>query len=320
MRINRALLYAGTFLVTIGGVLVVVNQGLLATSTVSDALRYWPLAVLAIGTGLVLRHTRISLASGLLAAAMPGLLLGGTFAVAPRLSGDCGVPNQPQSVLSRSGELGSDAHVSVTLNCGSLDVGTADGTGWHLDASYSGGHEPLLSGLDGNLAVTSPSESGFDTLGTRRASWNLTLPKADIAELMLEVNLGHAQVDLSGANVARLGVTTNAGEVKLDASGSRLQDVSAQVNLGVLSMELPAVTDLHGTFEVNAGGIRICAPPELGLRVVTRDVATQVTVQGLRQAGSTWESANYVSADHRADLEISGSFGAVDINPIGGCK
>ena len=242
MRINRALLCSGTLLVAIGGVLVVVDQGVLTTSTVSDALRYWPLAILAIGAGLVLRHTQVSLASGLLAAAVPGLLLGGTLAVAPRIAGECGVPNQPQSVLSRSGELGSDAHVSVTLSCGSLGVGTADGTGWHFDASYSGGHEPLLSGLDGNLAVTSPSESGFDTLGTGRASWNLTLPRADIAALMLELNLGHAQVDLSGANVARLGVTTNAGEVKLDASGSRLQDVSAEVNLGALSMELPAAT------------------------------------------------------------------------------
>jgi hypothetical protein len=320
MRINRALLYAGTFLVAIGGVLVVVDQGLLATSTVSDALRYWPLAVIAIGAGLVLRHTQVSLASGLLAAAVPGLLLGGTFAVAPRISGDCGVRNQPQTVMSRSGELGSAAQVSVTLNCGFLSVGTGDGTGWHLDASYTGAHEPLLSGLDGNLTIRSASGNGFDTLRAGRASWNLTLPRTTIGGLTLETNLGHAQVYLFGATIGRLAVATNAGDTKIDASGASLQDVSAEVNLGVLSMVLPASSDVHGTFEVNAGGIKVCAPPELGLRVVTREVATQVNVGGLKQAGSTWESANYLSADHRADLDITGSFGAVDINPIGGCK
>jgi hypothetical protein len=320
MRINRALLYAGTFLVAIGAVLVVVDQGLLATSTVSDALRFWPLAVIAIGAGLVLRHTQVSLGSGLLAAAVPGLLLGGTFAVAPRISGDCGVRNQPQTVMSRSGELGPDAHVSVTMNCGFLSVGTADGTGWHLDASYSGTHEPLLSGLDGNLTVRSSSDRAFDTLRAGRASWTLTLPRTDIGQLNLETNLAHAQVNLFEANIAHLALTTNAGDVRVDASGSRLQDVVAEVNLGVLSMDLSSLGDVHGSFEVNAGGIKVCAPPELGLRVVTHEVATQVNVGGLKQAASPWQSANYLSAEHRADLDISGSFGAVDINPIGGCK
>ena len=319
MRINRALLYAGTFLFAIGAILVVVDQGLLATSTVGDALRYWPIAVLAIGAGLVFRHTQVSLATGLLAAAVPGLLLGGTFAVAPRISGDCGTHGQPQSVMSRRGDLGPASRVSVVLNCGFLGVDTADGTGWRLNASYSGSQEPLLSGLDGNLTVRSPS-GRLDALRSGRASWDLTLPRMDIDALSLEMNLGHAQLNLFEANIARLAVTANASDVRLDASASGLRDVSAEVNLGVLSMELPAFADVRGTFQVNAGGIKVCAPPELGLSVVTRDLATQVTVEGLKQAGSSWESANYSSADHRAKFEISGSFGAVDINPIGGCK
>ncbi|MBI3750638.1 MAG: hypothetical protein HY263_03130 [Chloroflexi bacterium] len=321
MRINRALLYSGTFLVAIGAVLVVVDQGVLATSTVSDALRYWPLAVLAIGAGLVFRHTQVSLASGLIAAAMPGLLLGGAFAVAPRISGDCGLQGQPAAEMSRGGELGqfsAPGSVSLTLDCGSLNVGTADGTAWHLNST--GGRDPLLSLVEGNLAVESANGRGFDALRDGRSTWDLTLPRTDIAELALVLNLGHAQLNLFEANVARLALTTNAGDVHVDATGSRLGEVTAKVNLGVLSIDLPAFADVHGSFEVNAGGIKVCTPTELGVRVVTRDVATQVTVQGLKQAGSIWESANYTSAEHRADLDITGSFGAVDINPIGGCK
>lgn len=324
MRINRALLYSGTFLVAIGGVLVVVDQGVLATSTVSEALRYWPVAILAIGAGLVFRHTQVSLGSGLLAAAVPGLLLGGTFAVAPRISGDCGVFRDPQPVMTRTGELldavGDPARVSLTLNCGTLTVGTADGTGWRLDATNTAGHDPLLSSVNGALQIESASGDGLDALRSGHSVWDLTLPRADIAELALDLNLGHGQLNLFEANVARLSVRANAGDVYIDASGSRLQELSAEVNLGVISVELPAFADVRGTFQVNAGGIKVCAPPELGLSVVTRDVATQVTVQGLKQAGSTWESANYASADHRAKFEINGSFGAVDINPIGGCK
>jgi len=46
-----------------------------------------------------------------------------------------------------------------------------------------------------------------------------------------------------------------------------------------------------------------------------------VSVGGLDQAGSgTWQSANFDTATHRATLSVHVTFGAVDINPIGGCK
>ena len=90
MRINRRLLYWGVFFAAIGGVLVAVDVRAVDTTTIADALRLWPLAIVAIGLGLVLRRTCLSVPGGMLAAAVPGLLLGGGFALAPRIAVDCG--------------------------------------------------------------------------------------------------------------------------------------------------------------------------------------------------------------------------------------
>ncbi len=89
MRVNRGLLYTGIFLVAIGAVLVAADVGAIDTARLTDALRLWPLAVIAIGASLVLRRSRFSLQGGMLAAALPGLILGGAIAVAPTYVPDC---------------------------------------------------------------------------------------------------------------------------------------------------------------------------------------------------------------------------------------
>ena len=76
MRINRRFLYAGVFLLAIGAVLVLADLGVFDATVLTNALRvFWPLAVIALGVGVVLRRTQFSLQSGLLAAALPGLVL-----------------------------------------------------------------------------------------------------------------------------------------------------------------------------------------------------------------------------------------------------
>lgn len=85
MRMNRMLVYVGVFLVALGVALFVVDQRPFAIDSFVSVLRLWPLALIAIGAGIALRRTQFGLASGLLAAAVPGVLLGLTMAATPRL-------------------------------------------------------------------------------------------------------------------------------------------------------------------------------------------------------------------------------------------
>src|SRR5437773_7307474 len=120
MRVNHRCLYWGVFLVAIGGVLVVADLKVVDTGTLTDALRLWPLALVAAGVGLLLRRTPFSLPSGMLAAAVPGLILGGAFAAAPRFSIACGVHGTPGTIATQHGAFDGPATISVTNGCGSL--------------------------------------------------------------------------------------------------------------------------------------------------------------------------------------------------------
>jgi hypothetical protein len=319
MRINRRFLYWGSFLVALGGVLVAADLRAVDTSTLTDALRLWPLAVIALGLSLVLRRTRLSVPGLLLAAALPGLVLGSVFAVAPTFVGDCGGRGQAPGVATTQGAFDGPASVSVRSGCGSLNVKTAAGSSWQLDAGNTSGRTPRVDATARSLSIDGTSRDS-DFLNWGRDSWDLTLPTSKIDALSLVAFASQSNVNLASAQVNHLSVTVNAGDVVVDASEASVADVSAVVNVGLLALDLPAASDLTGSLRVGAGQLRICAPPGLGLRVSISGTADQVRVDGLQQHGSEWQSPDYTSATHRADLLVSATFGAVDINPIGGCK
>ena len=319
MRVNRRFLYWGIFLVAIGGVLVAADLRAVDTATLTDALRLWPLAVIAIGLSIVLRRTRLSLPGLLIAAAIPGLVVGGALAVAPRFVGNCGARGEPATSATTQGAFDGPASVSVRSGCGSLSVKTAPGSGWQLDAGNTSGRRPKVSSSSTSLSVDATIDDSWSVLDDGRDTWDLTLPTTDLDSLSLVVIAGQDQIDLPGARIGRLGLTVNAGEMVVDASEASVADVSAVVNVGSLSIRLPA-SDLVGSLLVRAGELRICAPPGLGLRISSSGTGEQVRIDGVQQHGAVWQDPDYATATHRADLRVSATFGAVEIDPIGGCK
>lgn len=320
MRVNRRFLYWGVFLVAIGGVLVVADLAAIDSATIADALRLWPVAIVAIGVGLILRRTRFSVAGGLLAAAVPGLLLGGAFAVAPHFSVDCGGRGEPASITTNQGAFDGPATVSVTSGCGTLVVNTAAGNGWAFSGGNTLNQPPIVDATAHSLSIDSGVTGGWHFFESGRDKWDLTLPTSRIDQLSLVVNAGKGQIDLAGAQLGGLDLTTNAAETIVDVSGASLTGMSGAVNAGLLSVHLPSGSDVSGSLTVNAGALQVCTPPGLGLRVTHGGVLSGVKVNGLEAAGGSWQSPDYASAAHRADLNVIVNVGAVEINPIGGCK
>lgn len=317
MRVNRTLLYSGIFLVAIGGVVVAADLDGVRTEVLVDALRLWPLAVIAIGLGFVLRRTRVSLAGGMLAAAAPGLLLGGAFSVVPRVGDFCGLGDVAAAAVTREGTFEGTASVSVTTGCGALDLRTAPGPRWQLDSRHTDGRAPLVVGSARSLSIDAVDHDGWP--GAGRDEWDLTLPATGIEGLTVVVNAGRGDIDLGEAELEGLSVTANAADVSVDASSASIADLTGEVNFGRLSIRLPA-GDLEGSLSAGAGQLQVCAPPELGLRVTTTESMGEISVGGRHLGRSDYQSPNYASAAHRADLIVDVSFGAIEIDPIGGCR
>ena len=320
MRVNHRFLYWGIFFVAIGGILVASDLRAVDTPTLTDVLRLWPLALVAIGLSIVLRRTRLSLPGLMLAAAVPGLVVGGALAVAPRFIGDCGARGEPASVASTEGTFDGPATVTVRSGCGSLNVKTSPGNGWQFDAGNTAGRTPKIDSSPQSLSIDANGDNGPDFLDAGRDAWYLVLPTSDIDSVSLVVNAGRGQVALPGAQINRLALTANAAEMLVDASAASVANLSAVINAGSLSIHLPADSDVVGSLRVGAGQLQICSPPGVGLRVTSRGTAEMVRVDGLQQHASEWQSPDYASATHRADLSVNVNFGVVEINPIGGCR
>lgn len=319
MRVNRRFLYWGVFLVAIGGVLVVADLGRVDSATIADAMRLWPLVFVAIGLGIVLRRTSFSLPGGLLAAAVPGLLLGGGFALAPRIAVDCGAVGAASSVATHQGAFSGPARITVATGCGNLVVDTAPGSNWELDAGSTGDRTAVVTASARSLSIDAGGASGWHGFRSSSDAWRLTLPTSEIEEISFDVSAGEGRIRLPGARIGHLDLTTNAAQTTVDLSDASVTDISGTVNAGMLSIRLPA-TDVVGSMEVNAGGLELCVPSGLGLRVHHTGALSGVSVNGLDQEGTDWQSADYATALHRADLNVTVNLGAVEINPIGGCK
>ena len=320
MRVNRKFLYWGVFLVAMGAVLVIAETNGVGETTLTDALRLWPLAVLAIGVGIVLRRTRFNVAGGMIAAALPGLVLGGAFALGPRVATDCGFHDDPTTFETHQGSFTGPARVNVATGCGSLVVTTGAGSGWELEAGNTSNRQPIIDASGTDLSIDSGRRNGWRSFSFGRDVWRLTLPTAPIDDLSVVVNAGEGDIDLAGADLGRLDLTTNAGRTDVDLSEASLVSLSGTVNAGQLTVSLPADAGIAGSLVINAGQLNVCAPEGVGLRVHHTGVLGATSINGQDVRGTDWQSPDYASAAHRTDLTIAANFGSVEVNPIGGCK
>ncbi len=317
MKLNRRLLYWGVFLVATGGVVLAAGGSGAAGDVIEQALPLWPVVVIALGIGLLLRRTRLATAGGVLAAAMPGLMLGGLIAVGPRVVPTCGHV-EPASIATQQGTFVGAAAVDLRLGCGDLSVTTAPGNGWQLQAGDGTGFRVDASA--DRLSVASSNHGRMFDFGRHGDTWRLALPTASPLDLSAEVDAGRGTFDLAGAQLGNVRLAVNAGDARLDLGGATVGHLSMRVNAAAGSVSLPAGQDLVADFAVNAGSLRICAPGDLALRIRGEVVLGAAHYPGLVHGGDTWESPGYATAIHHADLTVTANVASVDLNPEGGCQ
>ncbi len=315
--VNRTFLYWGVFLVAAGAVLLTAQAGLITPDGVRAGLQLWPVAVIAVGGALVLRRTPLSLAGGLVAAAMPGLVLGGVAVAVPDIRPDCHVV-QPSGYAARTGAFESPAHVNLQLVCGSLDIGVTPGSGWQVQVGNTGAPAPTIDAAPDSLSVRSANRSHPFGVGPGDV-WHVSLPASQRLDLAATIDAATSRLELGGAQIGTLELTVNAGDLKADLTSATVDGASLHVNAGAARIVLPD-TDLAVDVHVNAGKATLCAPPDLGLRV-QQDVRLGSThLAGLVRDGEAWQSPDYATTTHHADVTLAVNVGSVDINPEGGCK
>ena len=327
MRVNRGLLGWGIFFIVLGSVPLAVREGFLDPALVRRAAELWPLILVGIGLGLILARTRVAVLGGLVVAVTFGLMGGALIATGfnPGVgvtSCGFGPGDQGTPFAEQRGTLAADADVRLEMRCGSVAVTTADGDGWTVAGTSDDGRPPTLRRDESQLVVTAPDRAGI-AIANAASSWQVTVPRAGAIDLVVSVDAGSADLDLSGMTVRTLDASVNAGEARIDLSGTRgTETMSASANAGslVLLLPVPGAT-VSGEISVNAGSVSICAPDGVALRFRTNDSLGSLNFgdRGLVQEGDTWSTPGYDGATPRIDLAVSANLGSITLDPEDGC-
>lgn len=324
MHIDRRFVNWGVFLILLGGIPLLLRQGVLTEDAVSRLWTLWPLLLVAAGIGILLSRTAFHFVGGLLSAVVFGVIAGSVlgvgFGAIPFAS--CGDERGTTPFSARSGPLSGPSSVQIELNCGDLTAQTAAGGQWALEGSDETGRGPDVVAASNDLTIRSERRgTPFDFLGAKE-SWQVTLPQDVEMGLDVTLNAGPGRLDLAGAVLTSLDLNLNAGDVRIDLSTADVRSLDVEVNAGSARIDLPETTT-SGSVSVNAGSINLCAAPGTAFRIQTDDNITSSNnfrAQGLTESDGTWQTPGYESAQVRIELDAEANAGGINLNPTGGCN
>jgi hypothetical protein len=319
LRIDRGFLGWGVFFLVLGLVPLSVQLGWIDRDVVTGLWRLWPLFLVAGGLGLVLRRTRLAGLGGVLAAATGGLLLGGLLATGVGIGIACGPPSNAETVADRTGTLGPGGSVDVDVSCTRLTGGAVDGSGWRVAWGPSDADAPRVEAGASRLEVSNPTGGSVINTGLGGAVIDVSLPRAAVGSLRLQVNAGEATLPLDGLALGAVRVQANAADARLDLAASTASTIQAEVNVGSLRLGLPATPVRSVQLDANLARVVICAPPQLGVRLVASGGLASWDLPGLTKVGDTYTSEGFASASGTT-VEISANLSSVSLDRGGACR
>ena len=325
MRLDPRFLNWGVFFILLGAIPLAVSQGWISGDAINGWWRFWPVILIGIGVGLLLRRTTFHFVGGLIVAATFGLMFGSLLAGGVNggigFGWNCSPGPGGTAFTSQSGTLGANGSVSLEMSCGDLAANATPGTNWTLAGTSPKGQPPRVEASADRLSIRPQERDFFGSFDSPGENWTVGLPTDPTLGLSATLNAGSAHFNLAGMHLTDLSLTTNAGSTVVDLTGAALPSFSWTVNAGSSEITLPAAS-MTGSATVNAGSLAICVPSGAGVRIQSSSflASNNFGERGLTQSGSTWTTSGYVAAPIKIDLSISANAGSVELDPSGGCK
>jgi hypothetical protein len=313
MRLDSGYLGWGVFFVVAGAIALAIEAGQIPDQA---WWTYWPLLLVGAGLGLVLRRTPLEVIGGLMVGGSLATGFGGFTGVGSLPGGVCRIGDDATPFADRTGSFGGSASVDIELDCGTLAVATVPGAGWAVRGSDGDGSGPQIDTSAEDLEVDAVDGQSSPT------AWLVDLPQDPSLSVGLQLNAGSLQATFAGGHILELDLEVNAGQARIDLTGvADIGAIDAGVNAGEVAITLPS-SSMTGSVEVNAGSVRLCAPPDVALRIETEGsvlASTDMSDAGLVQVDGTWISPDYDTAPIRIDLRVQANLGTVRLDPAEGC-
>jgi hypothetical protein len=318
VRMNTGLVFWGVTLITAGVVALAVQAGAIDQGSAERAWQFWPVIIIVIGLAVIAARTQFAMIATVVAGLVVGGMAGTLVAGLPG-GFSFGCVDNANETVSEDGSFGADAEVDLNLNCGELNVTTAAGSDWSVEARYSG-DAPRIESAAPSLRVDSGDNFSLFGGGDADQSWDVSLPTDPTINLSVEVNASSSHLALDEATLSGLSVGANAGDIAIQLPGASVAELSVEANAGSVSIDVDDATELAGSIEMNAGSLDLCVPDGVGLAITMSDdnitFSHNLDDLGLTHEGDVWRSG---SGDAIA-LSIEGNAAGFTLNPDGGCS
>ena len=200
MRIDRSLLNWGVFLIALGGVPLAVQRGWADAGIAGDLWRLWPLILVGIGLGLILRWTPVAWLGGAIVAATFGLIFGALIAGGVQgVSSACvGLGGGEVVTTQKSGPAsGGSFDLQLELSCGDLGVARATTAEWTVVAEHGPDDAPTIDGTESGLRIEQGGGDALFALSQQtRSDWQVALPAEAAISMGMTLNAANGSADL----------------------------------------------------------------------------------------------------------------------------
>ena len=345
MTINQRLLNRAVFLDALGGKPLAVDQCWLDTDIARYQGQLWPLIIVGIGLGQILRWTPLSWFGGALVAATFGVIFGATVVsvrdndftdlqgIIPAIASSNCAGNEIGSANTRVGSVANAGEfaLDVTLSCGELDVRRAAAATWALSARHDPDDAPRIeeSERDGATVGLEVRQEQGDDLGILgwqvRSEWDVQVPAEAALRVDSTLNAAKGTFDAGEGPVERVAGTFNASDVVIDlaeATTPRRSSIDLTFNASDGTLLLPTA-DIGAGITLNASSLDICVPAAAALRV---DYSSVLGSDDLGSSGLTevrsgeWTTPGFSEAADSLSLSITNTVSSLSLDRPEACS
>ena len=312
----------GVFLVCLGAVPLAVQLGVLDPKAAAGLLRLWPLILIGIGLGLVLRMTPYRAVGGLIAGGVFGLVVGVFLAGGLSSAAFACTGSQPTAspIISSGSFATGSANVSIELSCGQIDLTRGADPTWSVQVATNG-QPPVIAADSSSLDLRSANTRDFAPFGGGSDErWQVTLPATTSISAGVTLNAASGRLAFGNGAVSHVSATFNASDSRLDLSGAAGEtSVSSTLNASSLRLVLPD-QPIDGSVTLNVSSMTVCVPPTVSLRIqYSNTLGTENFVAaGLQGGGEDWSTPGIVPAT--TTLHITSNLSSITLDRSGECQ
>ncbi|HEY8199460.1 MAG TPA: hypothetical protein VIF44_06775 [Candidatus Limnocylindrales bacterium] len=320
MRIDRGRLGWGVFFLTLGLVPLAIKLGWVDPAWFEGIWRLWPLILVGIGIGLILRRTAFAAVGNVIVGLTFGLIIGGALAT-PINNGISCIPTggTGSGPTTQTGTFsGTTAEVSVAFPCADVVVGTKAGADWTVAATGVEADQIDITADATSLEVDRAGSTAIWNQGTD-AHVEVDLPTSPEMGLDIDASAGSVAANLGGARLSDLSMSVNAAEATARLAEAVIGSLSLSVNAGSADISLPA-SPFDGSASVNAGSLSLCVPEGTAIRITSSSALGSVDAgPGFTHEGDAWVTSAWTSAGIGSEMRLSVNLGSAEIRS-GGCQ